>query len=191
VPVVAAAVSALVVLGFALWWGGGVTGRPIVVLPDAGPLTAWGLPVVRLLVDGGATLTAGFCVVAAFLLPGSPARGDGQLLGPAAYRMLRAATWWAAGWALGCLAMLWFTLSDLLGQPLSQVSLGGVWSLALSVNNGQALLVQAVLAAAVAVGSRLVLSRSGAAAVALLACVACLPPALTGHAAGPATISSR
>jgi putative copper resistance protein D len=153
-------------------------------LPDAGPLTAWGLPVVRLLVDGGAMLTAGFCVVAAFLLPGGPARGDGQLLGPAAYRMLRGATWWAAGWALGSLVMLWFTLSDLLGQPLSQVSLGGVWSLALSVNNGQALLVQAGLAAAVAVGSRLVLSRSGAAVVALLACVACLPPALTGHAAG-------
>ena len=54
------------------------------------------------LVDGAAMLTAGWCVVAAVLLPGIPARGDGQLLGPAAYRMLRGATWWAAGWAPIC-----------------------------------------------------------------------------------------
>jgi putative copper resistance protein D len=131
-----------------------------------------------------AMLTVGWCVVAAFLLPGAKGQGDGQLLGAAAYRMLRRATWWAAGWALGSLAMLWFTLSDLLGRPLSQVTFGGVWSLALSVNNGQALLAQAGLATVVAVGCRLALSRPGAAVVALVAGVACLPPALTGHSAG-------
>jgi hypothetical protein len=81
--VIAAVVAALGVLGFALWWGGGVT--PV----DRGvarrrAVDRVGLPVVRLLVDGGAMLTAGWCVVAAFLLPGAPRRGDGQLLGPAA-----------------------------------------------------------------------------------------------------------
>jgi len=184
VPVITA-----VTLVVALWWGGGVTGRGIAGLPDAGPLTTWGLPLVRAGVDVGCVVTVGWCVTAAFLLPGTDGGGDrkhgaGQLLGPAAYRMLRRASWWAAGWALAALAMLPLTLSDLLGRPVTQVTFAGVRSLAWSVAQGQSALAQAVLAAVVAIGTRLVLTRTGAGVLAVLAAVAAVPPALTGHAAG-------
>ncbi|WP_238006361.1 cytochrome c oxidase assembly protein [Dactylosporangium sp. AC04546] len=168
------------VLVVALRWGGGIAGRAIVGLPDPGPVTTWGLPLVRAGLDVAGVLTVGWCVTAAFLLPG----GDGQLLGPAAYRMLRRAAWWAAGWVLAALAMLPLTLADLLGVPVTEVTFAGVRSLAWSVAQGRSALVQACVALAVAVACRLVLTRTGAAVVALLACVALVPPALTGHSAG-------
>ncbi|WP_432993787.1 cytochrome c oxidase assembly protein [Dactylosporangium sp. CA-233914] len=177
----------VVTLVVALRWGGGVLGRAIVGLPDPGPVTAWGLPLVRAAADVCGVVTVGLAVTAAFLLPGTGEtgrNGAGQLLGPAGYRMLRRAGWWAAGWALSALALLPLTLSDLLGRPLSQVTFAGVRSLAWSVAQGQSALAQAVLGLVVAVASRLVLTRTGAAVAALLACAALVPPALTGHSAG-------
>ncbi|GIJ72941.1 cytochrome c oxidase assembly protein [Virgisporangium ochraceum] len=215
--------GALAALGAALVvaasWGGAVTGRVLAGLPDAGPLTAWGLPATRAVVDLGAVLTIGWCVTAAFLLPGTPApaaskaatadgttagtaattaagaqaasaegaqaaTGGGELLGAAGYRLLRAACWWAALWSVASLALLVLTLSDLLGRPVADVTLTGVRSLAFSIPQGRSAVVQAVLAAGVAVACRLVLTRTGAGLVAVVACVAALPPALTGHAAG-------
>jgi hypothetical protein len=108
-----AGVLATVVLVAALSWGGGVTGRAIVGLPDAGPVTAWMLPFVRLVLDALATLTIGTTVVAAFLLP-----GDDRTVGPAAYRLLRLAGLLAAGWTVATVALLGLTLSDVLGTPL-------------------------------------------------------------------------
>ncbi|MGI5175904.1 cytochrome c oxidase assembly protein [Dactylosporangium sp. CA-152071] len=186
----AAGTMALVaVLVSALRWGGAITGRTVVGLPDAGALTTWGLPLVRAAVNVGCVATVGWCVTAAFLLPGldNPGggrHGAGQLLGPAGYRMLRRASWWATGWSLSALAMLPLTLSDLLGQPVSQVSFAGLRSLAWSVAQGRSALAQAVFAAVIAVACRIVLTRTGAGMVAALACVAALPPALTGHSAG-------
>jgi cytochrome c oxidase assembly factor CtaG len=174
------AAVALLVLVVALRWGGGITGRTIAGLPDAGPVTSWALPVVRVVLDASATVTLGWCVAAAFLLPGGD---EPKILGPAAYRMLRRAGLSAAVWALSSLAVLVLTLSDLLGQPLAQISPSGVFSLAWSVSQGQALVVQAGLAVIVAVAARLVLSRNGAAWIAAAAAIATLPPALTGHAA--------
>ena len=169
------------VLVAALLVGDAITGRALVGLPDAGAVTAWALPAVKLCVDAAGTVTVGLVVTAAFLVPASNTEGR---IGPTAYRMLRAATWWAAGWTAGALALLVLTLSDILGEPLSHIDLGSVASLAFSVAQGQALVVQAVLAFAVALACRLVLSRTGTAFVAAAACVAILPPALTGHAAG-------
>ncbi|GAA0708764.1 bifunctional copper resistance protein CopD/cytochrome c oxidase assembly protein [Dactylosporangium roseum] len=185
-----AGAALLLTLVVAVRWGGGITGR-IAGLPDPGAWTTWGLPVTRAAVNVGAVLTVGWCVTAAFLLPGTDPgtggggrHGQGQLLGPAGYRLLRRASWWAAGWAVASLAMLPLTLSELIGQPVSTVTFGAVRSLAWSVAQGQSALVQAVLAAVVAVACRIVLTRGGAGVVAVLACVAALPPALTGHAAG-------
>ncbi|WP_327000021.1 bifunctional copper resistance protein CopD/cytochrome c oxidase assembly protein [Dactylosporangium sp. NBC_01737] len=179
-------VALLAVLVAALRWGGGIGGRGIAGLPDAGAATTWGLPLVRAAVDVGCVATVGWCVTAAFLLPGIEGgrHGAGQLLGPAGYRMLRRASWWAGGWALAALAMLPLTLSDLLGQPVTEVTFAGVRSLAWSVAQGRSALAQGVLAAIVAVACRVVLTRTGAAVVAVLACAAAVPPALTGHAAG-------
>ncbi|GAA3294795.1 cytochrome c oxidase assembly protein [Dactylosporangium vinaceum] len=177
--IAATPLALLLALAVALRWGGGITGRAIVGLPDAGAVTAWGLPLARAVADACGVVCAGFVGLAAFLLPGTD-----QLVGPAAYRLLRAAGWWAGGWAAASLALLPLTLSDLLGRPLPDITFAGVRSLAWSVSQGQSALAQGVLAIVVAVAARLVLTRTGAAVVALLACAALVPPALTGHSAG-------
>jgi putative copper resistance protein D len=180
VKVASLAAAAIGTLLLAAVWSGAITGRAYAGLPDAGPVTAWGLPVVRAAVDITGAVTVGWTVTAAFLLPGL----DRSLLGPAGYRLLRRAAWFALLWALANLVLLVLTVSDLLGQPLDEVKSTSVRSLALSVPQGRAALVQAGLAVAVAVASRIILTRTGAGVIAVTACVAALPPALTGHAAG-------
>ncbi|HTJ33894.1 MAG TPA: cytochrome c oxidase assembly protein [Dactylosporangium sp.] len=190
IAVAAVAVGVLLLmLVVALHYGGGVAAERIPGLPDPGAWTRWGLPATRAALDVFGTLTVGWCVTAAFLLPGTAGadgerHGRGQLVGPAAYRLLRRASWWAAGWAVASLAMLPLTLSDLLGVPVGEVSWAGVRSLAWSVAQGRSALAEALLAVVVAVGSRIVLTRTGAGVVAALACAGLVPPALTGHAAG-------
>jgi putative copper resistance protein D len=76
------------------------------------------------------------------------------------------------------------TVSDVVGQPLSFVTPTVVASFTVSVSQGQALALQALLALTVAVLARLTVYRRGAAVAALLAVAAVLPPAFTGHAAG-------
>jgi putative copper resistance protein D len=112
---------------------------------------------VRLAVDLSGALTVGLCVTAAFLLP-----GDGRSVGAQGYRLLRRAGWCAAGWAVAAAALLVLSVSDVLGQPLSQVAASAVRSFALSVSLGQALTVQAGLALVVSIVARVGLSRAAA-----------------------------
>ncbi|MFK3980750.1 cytochrome c oxidase assembly protein [Micromonospora sp. NPDC050397] len=167
------------VLLLALRLGGGLESTAIVGLPDPGALTRWALPVVRVLLDGLATVTVGLLVTSAFLLP-----GDGGSVSPRGYLLLRRVTWCAFGWALASLAMLVLTVSDLLGQPVERLPLATVWSFTTSISQGRALALQAGLALLLAVLSRAGVSRTLAATTAVLGLVAVLPPAFTGHAAG-------
>ncbi len=175
-----AAVGACVgVLALAARFGGAIGLSRVTGLPDPGPVTAWGLPLARVVVDVAGAVTVGLCVTAGFLLPGS-----GSGIGPSAYRLLRRASPVAAVWGVATLALMMLTVSDLLGRPLSSVSPTVMASFAWSVSQGQALAIQALLALTVAVFARFTLFRSGAAAAAALALAAVLPPAFTGHAAG-------
>ncbi|GAB7039640.1 MULTISPECIES: cytochrome c oxidase assembly protein [Catenuloplanes] len=175
----AAAGVAVTVLVLALWLGGGADPTEIAGLAQPGTVTVWGLPVLRLLSDVLATVTVGLTVTAAFLLP-----GDGRTMSATAFRMLRRARWAAALWSLTALALIVFTLSDVLGAPVARLPLPAVASFAWSISQGQALLAQAVLAAAVALLGQVALSRYTAGWAAVIAAVAALPPAFTGHAAG-------
>jgi putative copper resistance protein D len=179
----AVATAALGVLAAALEFGHGLDTSGIPGLPDAGPLTGWALPVVRVGLDLSGALTVGLCVTAAFLLP-SDVPGDDRSVSAQGYRLLRRASWCAAGWAVAAAALLVLSVSDVLGQPLSQVAPSAVRSFGMSISLGQALTVQAGLALIVAVVARVGLSRAVAAWAAVLAAVAVLPPAFTGHAAG-------
>lgn len=177
--VVAAAGVGLATLIGALKLGGAVEGSSLPGIPSAGPLTNWGLPIARALAEAAGVGAVGFSVTAAFLVPA----GD-RLVSATGYRLLRRASWCAFAWTLLVLTELVFTVSDVLGRPLSEVnSMELVWHFATSVAQGQSLLWQAGLAAVVAVGARLVLSRGGAALFAIGAVVAILPPAFTGHSA--------
>ncbi|MFG3708030.1 cytochrome c oxidase assembly protein [Micromonospora sp. NPDC047670] len=148
-------------------------------LPDPGPVTTWALPVVRLLADGLATLTVGMLVTAAFLLP-----GDGRSVSPRGWLLLRRAGALAAGWAAVATTLIVLTVSDLLGAPVDELTVATVFSFAVSISQGQALLLQAGLALTAAVLARAGVSRGLAAVAALVALVALVPPAFTGHAAG-------
>jgi cytochrome c oxidase assembly factor CtaG/putative copper export protein len=172
--------AALAVLVVSLRIGGGLDPAALAGLPDPGTLTRWGLPIARLAADACATLVVGLTVTAAFLLP-----GNGDAIGPAAYRLLRTAGLLALGWLAATLALLVLTLSDLLGRPLgASLSWPALSSFVGSVSQGQALAVQAVLVAVIAVACRTILGRTPAAWLSVLAVIAVLPPALTGHSAG-------
>jgi putative copper resistance protein D len=174
----AATGSAVAVLLLALRLGGALAAA-IPGLPDPGPVTTWALPQVRLLGDGLATLTVGFAVTAAFLLPGAGTTVSGH-----GWLLLRRAGLAAAGWAAVSLALLVLTVSDLLGLPVDRLGAASVVSFGVDITQGRSLLAQAALAAVVAVTARVGLSRRTAALASAVALAGLLPPALTGHAAG-------
>ncbi|MCG5436938.1 cytochrome c oxidase assembly protein [Micromonospora foliorum] len=168
--------ATLLVLGLRV---GGALTAAIPGLPDAGPMTTRALPVFRLLSDGLATVTVGMLVTAAFLLP-----GDGGSVSPHGFLLLRRAGVAALGWSVAALSLVGLTASDLLGQPLATLGPATVVSFATTISQGQSLTLQAGLALAVALLARFGVSRGLAATVAVLALVAVLPPAFTGHSAG-------
>ncbi|CCH19680.1 cytochrome c oxidase assembly protein [Micromonospora lupini] len=176
--VVAACASGVALLLLGLRVGGALTAA-IPGLPDAGPATTWALPVVRLLSDGLATVTVGMLVTSTFLLP-----GDERTVSPHGYLLLRRASLGALGWAITALSLTVLTVSDLLGQPLATLSPATVVSFATTISQGQSLMLQAGLALTVALLARAGVSRGLAATVTILALVAVLPPAFTGHSAG-------
>lgn len=176
---VAAGVVGIAVLIWMLDFGHGLDATTITGLPDAGTFVDWSLPIVTYALYALATITVGLTVAAAFLLPGSDAT-----VSPQGYRLLRAAGGFALAWALSSLALIVLTVADVLGSPLSQLHASAVLSFASSISQGQALLVQVGMALAVAAMALTALRRGTAAAAAILAVIATLPPALTGHAAG-------
>ncbi|WP_343233436.1 cytochrome c oxidase assembly protein [Streptomonospora sp. PA3] len=175
---VAAVASCLIALIVAAVAGGAVTARIIPGLPDAGPVTRWGLPAATAVRDVAAALTVGLLVLAVFLLP--LRKGA---LGPQALGYLRAAAWPALVWSCAAGATLVFQLSDVSGQPPGQVLGDQLSSYAVSVAQGIGLLAVILLACAAALLCRTAETAAGAFAPLALAGAALLPPALTGHSA--------
>ncbi|WP_232050100.1 cytochrome c oxidase assembly protein [Actinoplanes sp. OR16] len=174
----AAIVAVLVLIG-ALIFGGGVDPAVLPGIPSPGPLTWWGLPIVKLATDVLGVLVAGGVVTAAFLLP-----GDRTSVSANGWRLLRRTTWLALAWCCSALALIVLTVSDILGTPVTELGGTAISGFAFSINQGQALLLQAGLALLVAVLTRAGVSRGLAAVTTLVAVVALVPPAFTGHAAG-------
>ncbi|MEU4689262.1 cytochrome c oxidase assembly protein [Actinoplanes sp. NPDC023714] len=170
--------TVLVLMG-ALVFGGGVDPAVLPGIPSPGPLTWWGLPAAKLLTDVLGVLVTGGAVTAAFLLP-----GDGKSVSAYGWTMLRRTTWLALGWSCSAIALIVLTVSDILGRPVAELSGTAVAGFAFSINQGQALVVQAGLALLVAVLTRAGVSRGLAAVTTIVAVVALVPPAFTGHAAG-------
>jgi putative copper export protein len=171
----AGAAAALLTAAAALVYGGGLTPQALPGLTDAGALTGWALPLTRVLLDGAAVVTVGLLLTGAVLVP-SP----GSRLSGAARWYLRAAGAAAGGWAVAAVAGAVFTVSDILGLPVGQLTGPG---LLVDIAQSRALLVEAALAAVVALATGWVRGKPAAAALLVLAVVAVLPPAFTGHAA--------
>jgi putative copper export protein len=176
---VAAGAAAVVVLIAALRFGGAVDGTVLPGIPSPGPVTEWALPVLTMVATVLGVLTVGLTATAAFLLP-----GDGRSVAAHGWLLLRRTTWLALLWTATSLALVAFTVSDVLGVPVDRLGRSSVLSFAFSVSQGQSLMWQAGLALAVALASRAGLSRGAAAVTAALALAAVLPPTFTGHSAG-------
>jgi cytochrome c oxidase assembly factor CtaG/putative copper export protein len=176
-PVAVTSTTIVVLIG-ALRFGGAVDDTVLPGLPSPGPVTEWALPVVTMLTTVLGTLVTGATATAAFLLP-----GDGRSVAAHGWLLLRRATWVALLWVAASLALLVLTVSDVLGVPVPELTGRSVLSFAFSISQGRALLLQAGLAAVVALLSRAGLSRGVAAVTAGLALVALLPPGFTGHSA--------
>lgn len=143
-------------------------------LSDPGPVTAWGLPVVRLLFDLAAVAVVGSLVSAVLL----PARDFTASAAPA----LRVAAWSAGLWAVTAAVLLMLTVSDVLGVPPTQVFAAdgfsqAVWALA----QGRGLLLVVGGAVVLAAYSRWTRTRVGVSLLLCLAVAAMLPVLFAGH----------
>jgi putative copper export protein len=170
-------VVSVVVLVVVLGAGGGAPEPSPGGLPDAGPVTGWGLPVVRLLVDLAGFVTVGLALVASRVIHVDPAAADDAL--PAAGRA--AAVW--AGLAL--LQGLLF-MSEAQAAPLLTTDLAALRDLLGALADSpeaRAMLAQAALAASVAWAAALSRTATGAGVTLALALAAFIPQALIGHAA--------
>ncbi|MDQ4085809.1 MAG: bifunctional copper resistance protein CopD/cytochrome c oxidase assembly protein [Actinomycetota bacterium] len=177
--VAAAPATALLALVLSLLSAGGAPEPVPAGLPDPGPVTAWGLPLARLAFDLSAIAVVGALVTVLLL----PRTGFLDAAGPA----LRAARRAAYAWGVSACALLLLTLSDLLGVPPGEVlagerlpgASGYVWQLA----QGRGLLLVLGCSAVLAAYSRWTRTRTGVAALLVVAVGGMLPVLFAGHSA--------
>jgi len=206
-PSLLASSTALLAVAFGVggavaWYGGaiGASGWSGLIV-DTG-WTPFLLPAARLAMDIAAVVTVGCLIAAAFFVPGRDPDADravdadrdrdaGQdrgrrplVIAPAARGWVHGAGWAAAAWAASALASMCLTVSDLVGLPVGQaVTFRGLASLAIDTETGRALFAVLVLTSAVAAACQYLRTVTSAALTALVAVVAVLPPAFSGHAA--------
>jgi putative copper resistance protein D len=180
--VAAGTVAMLATLVIMLEFDGGAPKRLPAELSGADPglVTGWGLPISRMLCDAAGAGTVGTLLAAAFLFPAAGGRP-----GAAGRRMLRWASLAAWLWCAASLAQFVFTVSDLIGKPLpGALAAHDIDNVLNAVPQPRALLINAVICFAVAVGAGLSRKLDTAGWLAVLALGALLPVAMTGHSHG-------
>ncbi|WP_328437812.1 bifunctional copper resistance protein CopD/cytochrome c oxidase assembly protein [Streptomyces sp. NBC_00444] len=174
--VLAVAVGACVAVALIAVWAGGGAATAIPGIPDAGALTAWGLPVARTLTDAAAVATVGALLLVVVLLPG------GRRLGPAQLRYLTWAACAAGLWAAASGAVLVFTLSDLFAQPVGEISSPAIVADFVTTDaQGRSYALTAATAGVIATLCVGIGSARWARCALVLALAGLLPPAFTGH----------
>ncbi|HEY8454962.1 MAG TPA: bifunctional copper resistance protein CopD/cytochrome c oxidase assembly protein [Actinopolymorphaceae bacterium] len=177
---VGVAAGAVAVLLVALVIGGNPAPIPA-GLPDPGPVTAWGLPIAKLVLDLAAVAVVGSLVFAVI----APSRGT--TLHPSGERAVKAARTGAWVWAAAAAVSLGLTLSDFLGVPPTQVDYQGMLaSFIADTVQGRALAVVVVLAVILAATAHNVRTPNATALLLILGIAATLPPALAGHSSSAA-----
>lgn len=181
-------------IGIGMWWSavtllaawatGAIAPLGIAGLPEPGPLTRMGLPLVQALRDFAALLTVGLLVVAATCLAPDAGTPEHSVTGVRRKAALLAQLS-ATAWFTGNLLLIGLVYSDASGTPVES---GGFWEqaafFATSFELGQYLLWGAVLAAAVTLTCSLARTAPMLGLAAVLAIAGLWPMALTGHAAG-------
>jgi cytochrome c oxidase assembly factor CtaG/putative copper export protein len=143
-------------------------------LPDPGVLTAWGLPVARLLFDASFVALLG-ALVTAVLLPADGYAQDSR-------SALRAAGWSAAAWAVCAAALLLLTVSDVLGVPVHRVFSSGELSTAVwQLTSGRGLLLAVACGVVLTAYTRWVRTRGEVGALLVVGVSGLLPVLFAGH----------
>ncbi|MFF0131764.1 cytochrome c oxidase assembly protein [Streptomyces mirabilis] len=166
---------AITVTAVAVWaWGGAAVEIP--GIPDAGAMTAWGLPVARTLADAAAVATIGALLLVVVLLPG------GKRLSAARLRYLNWAAVVAALWVVASIAALIFTLSDLFAQPVGDIASPAVLADFVTTDaQGRSYALMAAAAAVIATFCVGIGTARWARLALLVALAGLLPPVFTGH----------
>lgn len=179
VGVAAAALGAcFLALGVTLVAGGALTTSVISEEFDPGPVTRWGLPAARQVMNLAGAATVGLLLMAVFFLPMRERR-----LGAQSLQYVRAASWSALTWAAAAGATLVLQLSDVMGTPPAAVLGDQLTSYAGATDQGIALVLVILGAIGLALLARTTESPGGLAGLFLLSLAALLPPPLTGHSA--------
>lgn len=172
---------ALVSTAMGLVIAGGSYAPALPGLPDPGPLVGWGTPILRALTDLAAVATVGWLLATTILDPS----GKDGVVSRTGRTDLRRAAGAAAVWALLAILQLFLELANVLGLPLAEaVSPDIVSTYANEIPTTRALLVMAMLAVVVCVGSAMTATTGSAAAWLMVAIGAAVLPALAGHSAG-------
>lgn len=147
-------------------------------LPNPGPVTTYGLPIVRAAGEIAAVTAVGSFLFAAFL---TPPQGNG-VLDASGYRALRMGTGASAVWTVCAALLVPLTVSDVSGQPLrNHLNPVDVWAAAGLVETASAWRWTAFIAAAVTVASLPVLRWSWTPILMAGALATLVPLGLTGH----------
>jgi cytochrome c oxidase assembly factor CtaG/putative copper export protein len=180
-------------------------------LDDPGALTRWGLPIARVVTDLATALTVGLLVIAACALPtdgwtgtgarittgtatvtatgtGTARTGRATVLDGVTARAARLAGVTGAVWVVAGAAVIVLTYSRVSGFPITHPQFADGLALYLTdLNLLRSLLVSVLVAAVVTTGAAVATRHTTVGLMAVLALLALLPVALTGHAAGSAS----
>ncbi|MFC4009114.1 cytochrome c oxidase assembly protein [Nonomuraea purpurea] len=168
--------AGLVVLVAAVGFGGAGAQPAIAGLPTAGPITEWGLPLVRFCYNLCAVATVGTLLAAAVLAPaGSPEK-------PRCVRMARR---WALGWAVAAALSYPLTMSNVLPLPVTDLLADpGLLRYGLTIPQARAMLPVLGALGTVVLATRV--PRLPGWVPLAIAVFGLLPPLYVGHAASAA-----
>lgn len=149
-------------------------------IPDPGPATSWGVPLVRSAGTVFACLGIGGFLMSAF---GTPARKDGYL-DLDGFRAARTGTWCTLAWAVCALLLVPLYLSDVSGSPLKDTLAPDMWGTAISqVSTAKSVLWVAIIAGIGGLLSLLTRRWIWQPVFLVFAVASLVPIALEGHSA--------
>jgi len=146
-------------------------------LPAVDASSPWLLPLTRLIARLAQVALIGFALAAAALLP-----SEGRSLSPQAWQAIRRAAVAGGVWAAAQIVMVPLTAANLLGVAPWSLSMNRVISTLREVDTGRTLMLDIGFAIVCAALAAWTLRRSGAIAVLVVALIAVVPQAASGHA---------
>ncbi|HEX6472790.1 MAG TPA: CopD family protein [Streptosporangiaceae bacterium] len=180
----ATAGTGIAALALGMWLGGNLTESQIdgLAVGGTGDLTGWGLPAAKLVLDLSSVGVIGL-LLACLLLPGAARGAAGGDTAATARRCLRTATWLALAWAVANAALLLFSWSDVVAQPVTDLPLGKIFTdTAGTFPDAGGYITSTALALVIAAGVAVTETGRGAIVLLPLAIYNLVPMALEGHA---------